>query len=73
MVFNTLGMLWIVDLERLVQRVPNKRHPTRKYIGFWATTFLKQKLTILAVRKKMSLSELILGVLWKYIESQRRH
>ena len=51
--------------------MPNKRHPTRKYIGFWGTNFLKQKLIMLAARKKITLSQLVTKVLWQYIEKNK--
>jgi hypothetical protein len=51
--------------------MPNKRHPTRKYIGFWGTSFLKQKLTMLAVRKKITLSRLMTKVLWEHLEKYK--
>ena len=50
--------------------MPNKRHPARKYIGFWGTNFLKQKLTMLAARKKITLSHLVTKVLWQHIEKK---
>ena len=51
--------------------MPNKRHPTRKYIGFWGTNFLKQKLIMFAARKKITLSQLVTKVLWQYIEKNK--
>jgi hypothetical protein len=51
--------------------MPNKRHPTRKYIGFWGTSFLKQKLIMLAVRKKITLSRLMTKALWEYLEKYK--
>jgi hypothetical protein len=47
--------------------MPNKRHPTRKYIGFWATDGLKQKLRKLAAKREVTLSVLILKILFDYV------
>jgi len=51
--------------------MPNKRHPTRKYIGFWGTSFLKQKLIMLATQKKITLSRLMTKVLWEHLEKYK--
>lgn len=47
--------------------MPNKRHPARKYIGFWGTLFLKQKLSKIASRRGVSLSVLVTQILWDFI------
>ena len=47
--------------------MPNKRHPTRKYIGFWGTASLKQKLQKLASKKGVTLSVLITQILWDFV------
>jgi hypothetical protein len=47
--------------------MPNKRHPTRKYIGFWGTDGLKQKLQKLAAKSGTTLSVLITKILWDFV------
>jgi hypothetical protein len=47
--------------------MPNKRHPTRKYIGFWGTVGLKQKLQKFASKKGITLSVLITQILWDFV------
>jgi hypothetical protein len=47
--------------------MPNKRHPTRKYIGFWGTGGLKQKLQKLATKRGTTLSVLITKILWDFV------
>jgi hypothetical protein len=47
--------------------MPNKRHPTRKYIGFWGTAGLKQKLQKLAAKSGTTLSVLITKILWDFV------
>ena len=47
--------------------MPNKRHPARKYIGFWGTLFLKQKLSKIASKKGVSLSVLVTQILWDFM------
>jgi hypothetical protein len=47
--------------------MPNKRHPTRKYIGFWGTSGLKQKLQKVAALKGVTLSVLITQILWDFV------
>jgi len=49
------------------KRMPNKRHPTRKYIGFWGTDGLKQKLQKLAAKSGTTLSVLITKILWDFL------
>jgi hypothetical protein len=51
--------------------MPNKRHPARKYIGFWGTSFLKQKLVMAATQKKITLSRLVTKVLWEHLEKYK--
>jgi len=50
--------------------MPNKRHPARKYIGFWGTAFLKDSLKKHAIKKKMTLSVLVAKVLLEFIQKQ---
>jgi len=52
---------------RVSNRMPNKRHPTRKYIGFWGTDGLKQKLQKLATKSGTTLSVLITKILWDFV------
>jgi len=47
--------------------MPNKRHPTRRYIGFWGTNGLKQKLQKVASKKGVTLSVLITQILWDFV------
>jgi hypothetical protein len=47
--------------------MPNMRHPTRKYIGFWGTDGLKQKLQKLATKGGTTLSVLITKILWDFV------
>jgi len=47
--------------------MPNKRHPTRKYIGFWATLFLKRRLVKIASKRGVTLSVLLTQILWDFI------
>lgn len=47
--------------------MPNKRHPTRAYVGFWGTRGLKEKLQKLAVKEGKTLTVLIVKVLWDYV------
>jgi len=53
--------------SRVSNRMPNKRHPTRKYIGFWGTDGLKQKLQKLATKRGTTLSVLITKILWDFV------
>lgn len=46
--------------------MPNKRHPARKYIGFWGTVSLKEKLKKIALKRGMPLSALVTKVLRRY-------
>jgi len=48
--------------------MPNKRHPTRKFIGFWGTISLKEKLTKHAFKSKKMLSVLIAEILWDFVK-----
>ena len=48
--------------------MPNKRHPTRKFIGFWGTISLKERLTKHALKSKKPLSVLIAEILWDFIQ-----
>ena len=43
--------------------MPNKRHPTRRFVGFWASGYLKEKLRKHAIKKRMTLSVLIAKIL----------
>lgn len=47
--------------------MPNKRHPAREYIGFWGTNLLKKKLEDIASKRGISLSMLVLQVLWDFV------
>jgi len=47
--------------------MPNKRHPTRTYIGFWGTGGLKARLQKLAVKNGITLSVLITKILWDFV------
>lgn len=47
--------------------MPNKRHPARHYIGFWGTHALKEKLQKLASKQGVTLTVLILKILWDHI------
>ena len=55
------GMLtaYLIDM-------PNKRHPAKKFIGFWATAYLKKSLKGHAKKKKLTLSVLIEKVLREF-------
>jgi hypothetical protein len=70
-VFNTPKTILVFTECLVLGRMPNKRHPTRKYIGFWGTSFLKQKLLMVATQKKITLSRLITKVLWKHLEKYK--
>jgi len=48
--------------------MPNKRHPAKKYIGFWGTAFLKDSLKKHAVKKKMTLSVLVAKILLEFVQ-----
>jgi hypothetical protein len=47
--------------------MPNKRHPARKFLGFWATTLLKEKLREHAIIKRTTLSVLMHDILDDYL------
>lgn len=51
--------------------MPNKRHPARKYIGFWWTVLLKEKLTKIAFKQGTSLSVLVTKVLRRYANKNK--
>jgi len=68
-VLNTILLLLIKRADCLALGMPNKRHPTRKFIGFWATSFLKEALKKHAVKKRMTLSVLIAKILWDFVNS----
>ena len=48
--------------------MPNKRHPSRKFVGFWATGNLKEKLRKHAIKNRMTLSVLIAKILWDFVK-----
>ena len=51
--------------------MPNKRHPAKKYIGFWGTDGLKKRL--LEKATGTTLSKVIVKCLWdSLIKGQRR-
>ena len=52
-------------------QMPNKRHPTRKYIGFWGTVFLKEKLKKIALKRGVPLSGLVTKVLWDFVNETK--
>jgi hypothetical protein len=47
--------------------MPNKRHPARKFMGFWATTLLKEKLKKHAIKERITLSGLMHDILDDYL------
>ena len=47
--------------------MPNKRHPARRFVGFWATAFLKDSLKKHAIKKRINLSVLMANVLTNYL------
>lgn len=47
--------------------MPNKRHPARKFIGFWGTTTLKDKIKKYASKKNKNLSVVIAEILLEYL------
>jgi hypothetical protein len=51
--------------------MPNKRHPTRKFMGFWATALLKEKLREHAIKKRTTLSVLMADILHDYLLKNR--
>jgi len=50
--------------------MPNKRHPAKKYIGFWGTEGLKTRLLERATGT--TLSKVIVKYLWDALTSQRK-
>ncbi|NBR24009.1 MAG: hypothetical protein EBU08_09615 [Micrococcales bacterium] len=52
--------------------MPNKRHPTRRFIGFWGTTFLKLALQKHAKKKGIPLSALIGKILWEFLQNNKK-
>jgi hypothetical protein len=52
--------------------MPNKRHPAKKYIGFWGTESLKKRLLEKATGSKESLSRVITAFLWSSLTGQRK-
>ncbi len=50
--------------------MPNKRHPAKKYIGFWGTDGLKKRL--LKEATGTTLSKVIVKYLWDSLTGQRR-
>ena len=49
--------------------MPNKRHPSRRFVGFWMSGYLKEKLRKNALKKRMTLSVLIAKILSDFINS----
>ena len=49
--------------------MPNKRHPAKKYIGFWGTDGLKKRL--LEEATGTTLSKVIVKYLWDSLTGQR--
>jgi hypothetical protein len=47
--------------------MPNKRHPARKFIGFWGTTTLKERMKKYASKKNKTLSVVIAEILLEYL------
>jgi hypothetical protein len=50
--------------------MPNKRHPAKKYIGFWGTEGLKKRL--LEEATGTTLSKVIVKYLWDALTGQRK-
>lgn len=51
--------------------MPNKRHPARKFIGFWATAFVKDSLLKHALKQQITLSVLMADILHDYLLKNR--
>jgi hypothetical protein len=51
--------------------MPNKRHPTKKFIGFWGSNFLKASLQKHAKKKGLPLSALIGKILWEFLQKNK--
>ena len=51
--------------------MPNKRHPARKFIGFWATAFVKDSLQKDALKQQIPLSVLMADILHDYLLKNR--
>jgi hypothetical protein len=51
--------------------MPNKRHPARKFIGFWATAFVKDSLQKHALKQQITLSVLMADILHEYLLKKR--
>ena len=49
--------------------MPNKRHPSRRFVGFWVSGFLKEKLRKHAIKNRMTLSVLIAKILWDFVKN----
>jgi len=47
--------------------MPSKRHPAKRFVGFWATAFLKDSLKKHATKRRITLSVLIADVLSNYL------
>lgn len=52
--------------------MPNKRHPSRRFVGFWVSGYLKEKLRQHAIRKRMTLSVLVAKILSDFIKKAER-
>ena len=50
--------------------MPNKRHPAKKYIGFWGTDGLKKRL--LEKATGTTLSKVIVKCLWDSLTGSRK-
>lgn len=67
---NTRLFPLIKKTNYLALGMPNKRHPTRRFIGFWATGYLKDQLRKHAIKKRMTLSFLIAKILLDFLKNE---